>query len=276
MIRIIFSDNGSLTDYSTALNNYHSSTTNLIVNHEQDALYVGNAYAFNGFYFKLSTFAESNLGLNCAYWIGTEFQNAIETIDETLGFTTSNYLSFQINRSKPSWKREDTQDGSGNEKVADLGDMAIYDNYWMKITFNSSGTIGLDYVGHKFINDNDLKVEYPSIVNSSLLSAIESGKTNYEEQEIRASRIVIEDLISGRVIKDQGQIIDRKKLELMTVSKTAELIYQMLGDDYVDQRREAASIYAKRLKSNALNVDLNNDGDLSLGERSFRQGYFYR
>jgi hypothetical protein len=62
----------------------------------------------------------------------------------------------------------------------------------------------------------------------------------------------------------------------MTVSKTAELIYTMLGDDYVDQRREANGEYSRRKKLNILNIDSNGDGDLSVKERQNRQGFLYR
>lgn len=274
--RFIYSDNGLLTDYSTQINNYISSPIDLSINHEQDKIFIGSTFPFNSCYFKISTAASGSMSPSVSYWTGSSYQAAIEVIDETEGLTKSGYLTWQINRAKSSWSREDTQDTSGDERVLHLGDVAIYDMYWTMIEFSSSNDVSLDWIGHKFINDNDLKVEYPSLGNTTLLGAISAGKIDWEEQEIRASRIVIEDLINGRVINDQGQIVDRRKLELMTVSKTAELIYQMLGDDYVDQRREAGTEYAKRLKNNHLNVDVTGNADLSIKERGFRQGYFTR
>jgi hypothetical protein len=274
--RFIYSDNGLLTDYSTPLAVYHSNPIDLEINHEQDCLYVGSPYPFNSIYFKVSTVAASSLAPTIAYWQGSAWQNAIELIDETEGFTQSGYLTWQIHRGKSSWTREDTVDSNLVERVTGLGDVSIYDMYWTKISFGASDDISLKWAGHKFITDNDLKVEYPQFGNTTLLSAIQAGKTDWDEQIVRASKLVIEDLISQRIILSSSQILDRRKLESMTVSKTAEVIYMILGDDYVDQRREASIEYARRLKSNSLNVDIDNNADLSMSERSFRQGYLYR
>jgi hypothetical protein len=109
-----------------------------------------------------------------------------------------------------------------------------------------------------------------------LLASIETGKTSWEEQIVRASRLVIEDLINRKVIKHQSQILDRTKLETATVSKTAEIIYRLLGDDYVDQRAAAAKQYEERISKTQLAVDLNEDGDLSLKESTFHQGFIFR
>jgi hypothetical protein len=276
MHRIIFSDNGLLTDYSTSLVVYHSNAIDLSINHEQDHIYIGSVYPFNSLYFKVSTIASSSIAPTISYWMGSGWQSAIELIDETNGFTGSGYLTWQIHRGKSSWQREDTVDSNEVERVSGLGDVSVYDMYWVKISFGASDDISLKWAGHKFITDNDLKVEYPQFGNSTLLAAIQSGKTDWEEQIVRASKLVIEDLVSQRVILSSSQILDRRKLESMTVSKTAELIYTILGDDYVDQRREASIEYARRLKNNQLNVDINNDADLSVQERSFRQGFIYR
>ena len=62
----------------------------------------------------------------------------------------------------------------------------------------------------------------------------------------------------------------------MAVSRTAQLIYTMLGDDYVDQRSSANKEYLKRVDGQILNIDVDGNADLSLGEEKFRQGFLYQ
>jgi hypothetical protein len=274
--RFIFSA-GTLYDYSKEMNDYFSSTVSMDIDHTNDYLYIGSHYPFASIYFKVGT--PSSLGINpsISYWNGSSWVGAVEVIDETEGFSKSGYISFQIDRFKSSWTRDDTRmGGTTTERIAGLGDLNIYDLYWLRISFDGSDEVGLSWVGHNFITDNDLKVEYPAFNNSTLIAAVESGKTNWESQIVRASRLVVEDLVQKRIIKSQNQIIDRRKLMSMTVAKTAEIIYTILGDDYLDQRREAAAEYSRRSKVSMLNIDENMDGDLDLAERKVRQGYLYR
>jgi hypothetical protein len=274
--RFIYSANNVLIDYSKEMSVYHSDAIDLDITHDEDCLYIGSPFPFNSFFIKVST--ASTVGINpmVSYWNGSTWGSSIEVIDETLGLKQSGYITFQVDRSKSSWSRDDTQLNGGGERVTGLGDVNIYDMYWAKITFDASDEVSLKWIGHNFITDNDLRVEYPSLLNSTLLGVIQSGKTDWEEQRVRASKLVVEDLTQARIILAQGQIVDRRKLESMTISKTAELIYTMLGDDYVDQRREAGIEYQRRQKQNVLNIDQNGDADLSVSERTVRQGFLYR
>lgn len=62
----------------------------------------------------------------------------------------------------------------------------------------------------------------------------------------------------------------------MAVARTAELIYTMLGDDYVDQRASASKEYLKRVDGQILFIDTDGNADLSLREEKFRQGFLYQ
>ncbi len=274
--RVVYSNDGVLTDLSLDINNLYGGDSSFTFIAAEDYLFLGSPYPFNSIYFKVKTAAVTNVIPSIDYWTGNEWVPSIEAQDETNGFKKSGYITWQINRFKSSWSREDTKHSGGGERVTGLGGVNIYDQYWARLKLSGDAVFALTWVGHCFITDNDLKTEYPEFKSSTLLGAVESGKTTWEEQIIRASRLVIEDLIQRRIITNQSQILDRRKMESMTVSKTAEIIYNLLGDDYTDQRAAANKEYMRRVDGQILSVDLNNDGDLSLAEGRFRQGYLYQ
>lgn len=274
--RIVYSDNGVLSDLSIDLNNLYGGDASFTFVAADDAVYLGSPYPFNSVYFKVKTASITTSVPSIQYWTGSAWESSVEIQDETTGFKKSGYITWQINRFKSSWSREDTMDSGGSERVIGLGGLNIYDQYWAKLKLSGNAAFDLTWVGHCFITDNDLKTEYPEFKSTTLLGAVETGKTTWEEQIIRASRLVIEDLIQRRIITNQSQILDRRKMESMTVSKTAEIIYNLLGDDYTDQRAAANKEYMRRVDGQILSVDLNNDGDLSLQEARFRQGYLYQ
>lgn len=274
--RAIYSDNGVLSDISTEMADYYSGDVTFTFVAAEDYIYLGSLYPFNSIYLKFKTPLVTGVVPSVKYWTGSTWETPVELIDETKLFTQSGYLTWQINRFKSGWSREDTVDSSGNARITGLGGVTIYDQYWARISMASNCTFALSWAGQMFITDNDLKTEFPELKNTSLMAAIETGKTTWEEQIVRASKLVVEDLINRKVITNQNQLLDRRKLESMAVSKTAELIYQMLGDDYTDQRAAANKEYLRRVDQNILNVDMNNDGDLSVNESTARQGYLYR
>lgn len=274
--RIVYSNDGVLSDLSLDINNLYGGDSSFAFVAAEDYLFLGSPYPFNSIYFKVKTAAVTTVTPSIDYWNGSEWVSSIEVQDETTGFKKSGYVTWQINRFKSSWSREDTKDSNGSERVTGLGGLNIYDQYWVKLKLSGNAAFDLTWVGHCFITDNDLKTEYPEFKSSTLLGAVESGKTTWEEQIIRASRLVIEDLIQRRIITNQSQILDRRKMESMTVSKTAEIIYNLLGDDYTDQRAAANKEYLRRVDGQILSIDLNNDGDLSLQEGRFRQGFLYQ
>jgi len=274
--RVIYSNNDVLSDLSIDLANSYSGDSSFTFVAADDYLFIGSLYPFNSVYFKVKTASVTTALPAVSYWNGSAWTNSIEVQDETNGFKKSGYITWQIDRYKSSWSREDTRNSGGSERVVGLGGVNIYDQYWTRLSLSADAAFALTWIGHCFINDNDLKTEYPEFKSTALLGAVEAGKTNWEEQIIRASRLVIEDLIQRRIITNQSQILDRRKMESMTVAKTAEIIYNLLGDDYTDQRAAANKEYLRRVDGQILSIDINNDGDLSPKESSFRQGYLYQ
>lgn len=78
------------------------------------------------------------------------------------------------------------------------------------------------------------------------------------------------------MIWSKNQILDRDDFKLACVSKTAEIIYNAFGDDYMDQKVAARNEYSARFKRINFSVDKNSDGALSVYEQKTKVGYFSR
>jgi len=100
----------------------------------------------------------------------------------------------------------------------------VYDKYWVRISFDLTlgATCALSFIGNKFSDDTDLFYEYPIFNSSNFLTAFKSGKTDWEEQHVKAAELIIDDLQKKSVIIGAGQILDRKKFIGASVCKVAE------------------------------------------------------
>lgn len=275
--RILYSDNGVLTDFSAELNKLRSgekTIANWVA--AEDALYVGNIAPFNHFLLKFGA-TKNTLASNMTvqYWGGRIWEDTVETIDGTEGFQQEGFISWVPDRNA-AWNRSNTN--SDGQNITGLTTVQIYDLYWIKITFSADldPNIVLSYLGQQFSDDDDLAIEYPDLVRSDVLTQFESGKTNWQEQAIRAAGIIANELTNARIIWSKNQILERDVFRLASVSKVAELAYSAFGDDYLNDKQAARQEYQSRMKKSIYAVDLNEDGELSIGEQRIRSGYLSR
>jgi hypothetical protein len=274
--RLFYSDNGNLTDWTIPVGDYKTGVITVSFDPAQDYIYVGNVAPFNHFFFKLgSTANASTATIDMQYWTGAGWQSSIETIDETEGFKKSGFITWIPNRNH-GWIRANTnQDGI---QVEGLTSIQIYDLYWARIRVSGVVDTGIQikWLGQKFSDDNDLGSEYPDVVRTATKTAFEAGKTDYEEQAIRAAEVIIADLIKENIIWSKNQVLDRDSFKLPSVCKVAEIIYNAFGDDYQDQKTQSRQEYQSRFKKSLFDVDRNQDGILSIGEMATRMGFATR
>jgi hypothetical protein len=271
--RIIYSDNGTLKDYSPQFNSYHSDAVNLTLK-TTDYLYIGSRLPFNHIYLKLDENDSNDLALNVEYWDGNIWREVVELIDETEGLKKSGHIQFTPNR-RYTWAWEPTnEDGS---QITGLTDVVIYDLYWMRISVSAeSEETSFNWIGNIFCEDEDLYPEFPSFEKANTKQAYKVGKLNWEEQRVRASQVLINDLISKNVIQEKGQILDWRLFTNACVSKTAEIIFSAFGDDYTDNRDAARGEYKLRLSNMNYRVDQNKNAIEDKYEQGFKSGFLNR
>jgi hypothetical protein len=278
--RIFYSDNGTLTDYSVNLQNFHSGTDAFTFVAAEDAFYIGARMPFNHLYFKMDgTNVNANASvMTVSYWDSGNWRDAVELIDETASsgksLAQSGYITWTPDKSY-GWCREDTN-YSGNS-ITGLTSVEIYDLYWLKITFSADLTANtaFSWVGQKFSDDNDLGSEYSDLARSTMIAAFETGKTTWEEQHIRAAKIIATDLIANGIIMERDQILDRYDFQFVAVSKVAEIAYGGMGDDYKDDKLIARNEYERRLNAALPRIDKDSNGREDVGEK-VTQGSLYR
>lgn len=273
--RILYSDNGTIVDLTSEINNYHSDSyefADFVAS--EDYIYVGNIVPFNHFYLKMATASVASTTMTVEYWTGSVWRPVVELMDETNGLTEDGFVTFVPDRNHV-WINSDT---SGTQNVTGLTSVTIYNKYWIRISFNEDLTdaCSLSWIGQIFSNDDDLGSEYPELVTANVKTSFESGKTNWEEQHVKAAELIVRDLIKQRIIFDKGQILERESFTLASVSKVAEIIMNSFGDDYTDQKLQAYKEYKRRLDRSIYDVDNNLDGELNPGEMATRQGFLRR
>lgn len=258
--RVLYSDNGSLKDFSVALNNYYSlsSVCNYVAG--EDYLYVGARLPFNHIYLKLRNSNTADTQMKIELWNGDKWVEVVEIIDETDGFKQSGMIQWTPNRNE-SWDMECTNDNG--EMVEGLESVVVYDRYWIRISFTndfeSDEDVELSWMGNLFSFDFDLGSEYPDLVRAEVLDAYKSGKTTWEEQHVKAGQILIQDLVDKGVVKEKGQILDWREFTNASLHKVAEIIFNAMGDDYIDQGKAARQEYISRMSKKTFRVDLNNN-----------------
>lgn len=271
--RIIYSQNGTLSDKSVDLNNYHSAATNITLS-TNDFLYLGSRLPFNHFYLKISDDNEVDLSLSASYWDGEEWVDMVDLLDETNGLTQSGHIQFTPNR-RYGWCMEPTNE-DGN-RITGLTDVVIYDLYWMRISVSQTADqIGFEWVGNIFCSDDDLYSEFPDFRKTNVLTAFEENKTDWEEQRVIASRMIVKELISKNVIEDKGQVLDWRMFRDACVMKTAELIFKSFGDDYIDDRIASRNEFNDRMSRLNYRVDKNKNAIEDFQEMKVSSGYFSR
>lgn len=272
--RIIYSDNGTLNDFSVALSRYDSQVKSFTPVKDEDYLYIGSRLPFNHIFFKFSTPSTITATMKVEYYNGTSWVNTVEVIDETDGFKQSGFVQFTPDRQKPWMMRSTNYAG---EKVVGLEGIVIYDFYWVRISFNQTlSATTIKWIGNLFANDVDLDSEFPNLTRANTLASFKTGKTDWEEQHVRASQLLIDDLVNKGLICGPGQILDWREFTTACICKTAEIIYNGFGDDYKDDTINARKEYNARLNKRFARIDLNGDAAETEGERYHETGCFSR
>lgn len=265
--RIIFKDNTTLNDLSINLNNSHSGTETLAIVSAQDSIYIGSDMPFNHRYFQVSTANDQASVVSISLWDGSTWNSAVEVLDQTsvsgVTFARSGIISWVPDRDEV-W-----QYARSTEDISDLSTLKIYDYYWAKFTFSGDlkTTTALSYIGHKFSNDEDLKAYYPDLSKSDVLSAFESGKTEWNEQHIAAAEEIVKHLRKKQIVWSENQILDWQQFNLASIHKVASIVFRSFGENYKDEKIDAEAEYAKAMNMQVFNVDKNRNARLEPYEK---------
>lgn len=276
--RVIFSDNGSHSDFTNSLSDYYGQVETVSLVTSEDTIFIGTTLPLNHFYVKMGDTVNSESALmNIRHWDGTEWKDAVDVLDstKTSGATLgqSGFVDF-VPKKTNGWGMDDTVYDNGNEKITGLGTSIVYDRYWTAISFTNTLTsnVHLSWLGQKFSDDNDLGSKYPDLNRSAIRQIIDANKTSWEEQHVYVAGELVKDLIDKKLLGDPNQILCREDLKFASVHKVAETIYVLLGSDYADDAAKAEKKYYSALSKVNPKIDTNASGRLETQERYPTQG----
>lgn len=274
MLELIKDKNGTLSDYITEANEmYEELSFSLDVEKDTGYLYIGANFPFNHVYFNLNVVNATASVMSLETWNGKSWVDVSRLIDGTIlaGATLGKdgYIEWVPDKNEP-WSREDTVGSSGTETITGLGELNIYDQYWVRASFSESldGTTSGLWMGQKYSSDNDVKREYPELLDSEIIDAFETGKTDWFEQHVLAANLIEADLKDLGLVNDKVQILKRSDMIRVSVSKVAEIVFAGLGKDNMTDQDKAHAEYMNRLKTASFTVDLDNDGIVGDDEKN--------
>lgn len=233
--------------------------------------YIGSSSPINNLWIEMSTPATSTAGSpTVKVWWGNAWVDVVDTLDYTAGLTKSGRIAWTLDRLKGWDMEQDSADVTG------LSATAVYDLYWARISWASSFTAGILYMGQKFSDDTAFASFYPDLMQAGIMSGYKAAKTTWDEQHFMASEAVIKDLAKRSFITARGQVFSWQLLEEASCHKAAEIIYGAFGLPYKEHVLNARKNYEQEIGQRLLGLDSNKDGHLDVLERQETQGWVSR
>lgn len=277
--RVIWSDNGVLKDISVSLGDFTAETNVIPFVAAEDKLYIGSDFPFNHRYIDMVAVNDVASTISIDLWNGQEWKPAFDIQDRTsiagVTLAQSGIVSW-VKDTRESWSAWDTN--NEGEQITGLTGVKILKLYWARISFSVSlkATTELQYIGHKFSDDNALDIKYPDLGRTAVKAQFKAAKSDWKLQHIQAAEEIIKDLKNRSIIKSKNQILDWELFKGAAVHKVASMAFNAFGKDFKPNEDAAEDKYKIEMNQAVYNIDLNNNATLDPIERRFRQGNMYR
>lgn len=275
-MRVFYSDNGVLTDYSLAAQN--SDDIPLALVSAQDYVYVAQYYPFNNAFFQTKTVNALASAISVQYWTGKIWANARDVIDGTkvsgVSLARSGVVQFSPDRDE-QWQNVD--DTTNSNAPVELSALEIYDLYWMRFKWSAdlSLTTEVSNIGYSFCTDEMLNA-IDSEINNYLTPWGGVTKTNWIEQIMLASQHVIFDLKAKGFIVAPGNILRFDDVSLATCYRALAIIYGRLGEPFRVRYQDALNSYAELISVKRFTFDANSNARVDKQEISSSVGGLVR
>lgn len=267
-IRVIDSDNGTLTDFSVA-NQEEGTTLPLDLVATEDYIYVGQHFPFNNFWMQVDTVNSVSTEIEIDYWAGrgNGWKSAVDILDGTVTSSVplakSGVVQFSPQR-KYLWHRiNDTED---EPLPSGLETINVFNIYWLRFRYADDLTAAtkLKRLAYAFTQTQQLDNLDTQI--NQFQDSFESGKTDWDDEIYTASIQVVNDLRRRGLITHYGQVLRFEDVTMATDLRTLILIYENLGPGFREKLQDARAEYQKTLDLGRLTFDQNQDAFTDRGE----------
>jgi hypothetical protein len=266
-IRVLYSDNGVLTDYSLEAQDGTGITLPVVA--AEDYIYVGQYYPFNNIFFRSSVANTTTSTVSVQYWSSYQWIDAVDVLDGTkvAGKTLaqSGVVTFSPDDENGWTEVVDTEDVARSVPT-ELNTKVMYNLYWARVKFSANllNTTKVSKIGYKFTRESVIAMLDPDI--NEYLTNWAAGKTNWEDQSIAASELVILDLKGKGLIRNPAQILRFDELYYAVAWKTLSLIYGGLGNKFNEKRAYAEDQYRAIVNTAKMLVDADNNAFVNKNE----------
>lgn len=248
----------------------------VFANTSSDYLYIASEVPFNHMFFEVESANAISSSVVIELWDGTDWIQAVDVIDETstngVSLSESGIIRFVRDREE-TWAFE--QDSF---EIPELASTKIYSKYWSRWSWSDdlTGTTELSYIGHRFCDQKDLYLHYPSLDSQTMRDLFETGKSSWARELVKGSEAMVRDLKRRHRLIKPEQILDYGLYADAAAHATAELIFAAQGQGFVDDATRARTAYKKAIDMVYAGIDVNMSGNMERAEHAFRQNWMTR
>jgi hypothetical protein len=242
-----------------------------------DCIYIGSVFPFNTLYLRLGASFNNNLSaMAVAFWNANSFVDFIGVQDGTAVSGATLGQSGIINL----LVQDNTSPGCHDSKYIDeiSNFEGYYTLYWTRLKFSAAmDKINLKYVGQLFVEaDAAIFKQYPDLQATQYKTVYGVGKTDFLDERVIASDLLVSDLIAKGQVLTGDQFLDWRLLKEPTLHKTAELVYKAQGVKYKDDMVRANAAYNKALDTRKFGISRSGDIRKDTESRIRAPKRFYR
>jgi hypothetical protein len=243
-------------------------------------LYIGQKFPFNNIFMlmgaKLNTITSK---MKIEYWNGAEeWVEAKDILDFSRGLKQHGLVQFSLDNDF-SWDRMIETDTDETQVPAELQGKSINDCYWIRISFDvapdcvttvpapgpdTHENVIIKYLAYAFTTTE--KINSVDTQASKYYETFLSGKTNWLDEILIGSEMMISDMKSAGLLKGHGEIILLDDFYLPCAWRVLEHIYSQMGTAYDGKRGECKGAYKNFLKG-PKTLDSDKDGKINLTEQ---------
>jgi hypothetical protein len=246
----------------------------------QKYLYIAQKFPFNNIFIMLGAVAnaQTTSKIKIEYWNGAdEWVEAKDVMDFTKGLQRSGLVQFQLDNND-SWDcipetDEDDEDSSIPDELVDL---SINDCHWLRISFTGAVVDPLTQIKHlTYAFTTTEKVNAVDVQATRYYETFQTGKTNWQDEILVGSEMMIADMKAAGLLKSAGQIILLDDFILPCAWRVLEHIYSQMGTSYDGRRGEVKALY-KAFLAGPKTIDQNADARISKDEEVTSSPRMYR
>lgn len=271
-LRLFKSKGGVLSDLS--IQNQEKNSSFFSELSPTNYLYVSQPHPFNNFHVWNKVPNDVASKIQVEYWDGTSWRMVVDIIDVTSqGGKTLSRSGVVIFTPDPDkqWQAIDKSD-----EIAELSTLKIYDSYWLRVSTDNAINVASEieelsfcFATSDLIPDLDFEVE-------QYKASFYEGKSDWTEELMTASKMVIDDLKKHNVIRERGQLLKIEELALPTVYRALMIIYKHIGRSFLEKLNDTRKDYERSLAFGNFTLDKNKNASVDPEEKSQKQNRIIR